>query len=184
MLPKNKNHQQSLCRCNDEILWCKIQDVTTSISIIFQKSPEDDESDIHLEARDRRSSCLTCFVTQHVKYNVNGSVSLHFSCLTGNLFHRFAEVIFNISCYSTCMLSYMTCYFRWTKLHVGQQAMLFLTFHVNQHACYFLHVMLFLDEPTLWKCQIFQIFYLTFDRKNFKKGFHEARIWINSGPGK
>ena len=68
-------------------------------------------------------SKITCFVTQPVKYN--GSVSLHFSCLTGDLFHRFAEVIFNISCYSTCMLSYMTCYFRWTKLHVGQQAMLF-----------------------------------------------------------
>ena len=68
-------------------------------------------------------SKITCFVTQLVKYN--GSVSLHFSCLTGNLFHRFAEVIFNISCYSTCMLTYMTCYFRWTKLHVGQQAMLF-----------------------------------------------------------
>ena len=27
--------------------------------------------------------------------------------------------------------------------------MLFLTCHVNQHACYFQHVMLFLDEPTL-----------------------------------
>ena len=35
------------------------------------------------------------------------------------------DVIFDISCYSTCMLTYMTCYFRWTKLHVGQQAMLF-----------------------------------------------------------
>ena len=68
-------------------------------------------------------SKITCFVTQRVKYN--GSVSLHFSCLTGNLFHRFSEVIFNISCYSTCMLTYMTCYFRWTKLHVDQQAMLF-----------------------------------------------------------
>ena len=34
-------------------------------------------------------------------------------------------VIFNISCYSTCMLSCMTCYFRWTKLHVVQQDMLF-----------------------------------------------------------
>ena len=35
------------------------------------------------------------------------------------------NAIFDTSCYSTCMLTYMTCYFRWTKLHVDQQAMLF-----------------------------------------------------------
>ena len=44
---------------NAKILGCKIHDVSKSISINFQKSPEDDdESDKHLEARDRRYSCL------------------------------------------------------------------------------------------------------------------------------
>ena len=42
----------------NKILECKIHDVSTSISINFQKSPEYDESDKHLEARDRRYSCL------------------------------------------------------------------------------------------------------------------------------
>ena len=40
---------------------CEIQDISTSISIEFkfkQPSEEDDESDKHLEARDRRYSCL------------------------------------------------------------------------------------------------------------------------------
>ena len=41
---------------------CKIQDVRTSISIkskVEEKSPDDDdESDKHLEARNRRYSCL------------------------------------------------------------------------------------------------------------------------------
>ena len=68
------------------------------------------------------SSEITCHVTQHacwVKWYVqnnmfvaqnvenNGLVSLHVSWLTVQLFHRFAEVNFNILCYSTCMLSYM-----------------------------------------------------------------------------
>ena len=40
---------------------CEIQDISTSISIkveIEEMSPQDDESDKHLEARDRRYSCL------------------------------------------------------------------------------------------------------------------------------
>ena len=46
---------------NIKIPGCKIQDVRTSISIkskIEETSPDDDESDKHLEARDRRYSCL------------------------------------------------------------------------------------------------------------------------------
>ena len=82
------------------------------------------------------SSEITCHVTQHacwVKWYVqnnmfvaqnvenNGLVSLHVNWLTDQLFHRYAEIIFNISCYSNacwdtwhvisdepnCMLSYM-----------------------------------------------------------------------------
>ena len=47
-----------------QIHGCEIQDVSTSISIVVkfeEMSEEDDgdESDKHLEARDRRYSCLT-----------------------------------------------------------------------------------------------------------------------------
>ena len=48
-------------RMNIKIHGCKIQDISTSISILvkLEEMAEDgDESDKHLEARDRRYSCL------------------------------------------------------------------------------------------------------------------------------
>ena len=47
----------------DKILGCEFQDISTSISIKVKieemsHQDEDDESDKHLEARDRRYSCL------------------------------------------------------------------------------------------------------------------------------
>ena len=48
---------------------------------------------------------ITYLIIQHVKNN--GLVSLHVSLLTCQSFHKFAEVIFKMSCCSTCMLTYM-----------------------------------------------------------------------------
>ena len=62
---------------NAKILGCKIHDVSKSISINFQKSPEDDdESDKHLEARDRRYSCLKKSIASQTHFGCGGKCTV------------------------------------------------------------------------------------------------------------
>ena len=56
-----------MCDHISKILGCKIQDISTSISIKdkFEEMTDDDdedESDKHLEARDHRYSCLIIII--------------------------------------------------------------------------------------------------------------------------